>query len=116
MTADASNIRETIKRLCEIEGSQTKFAKRIGATPQKVNNWVNGRNYPSADMVVAISSVYEIPAEHLIDPTAPSVEYSTVRLVDEVEKDAEEMHRCLRKMSETQRTAVLGVARAMVDC
>ena len=116
MTAEQKSLRDLINELCEIEGSQSNFARRIGASPQKVNNWVNGRNEPGADMLVAISNTYKIPVDCLMGPNATNTEYVVVPPSDPITQDADEMNVYMRRMSEKQRSAVLGVARAMVDC
>lgn len=114
MNEGEKTIRELITELCELEGSQSKFARRIGATPQKVNNWVNGRNEPGAEMLLAIASTYKIPADRLVGPNVTGISYAVVPLSDPREQDADEMSVYMRRMNETQRKAVLGVARAMV--
>lgn len=116
MNTEEISLRELIKQLCEAEGSQSNFARRIGATPQKVNNWVNGRNEPGADMLLAISNTYGIPLENIVGPSTTRFEYAFVPLNDPREQDADEMGVYMRRMNDTQRRAVLGVARAMVEC
>lgn len=111
-----NTIQQTIRRLCELEGSQTKFAKRIGATPQKVNNWVNGRNEPGADMLYAISEAYSIPMSSLVDQDRANISRYLSALDPAPSQDADELSIYMSKMTDKQRRAVLGVARAMVDC
>ena len=113
MNTDAPQIQEIIKQLCAAEGSQSKFARRIGATPQKVNNWISGRNEPGADMLFAISRIYEIPMEQLLGATNLDVSFALSN--DKIEKETSEMSCYLKRMTDKQRRAVLGVARAMVE-
>lgn len=116
MNTEEISLRDLIVQLCEAEGSQSKFARRIGATPQKVNNWVNGRNEPGADMLLAISNTYKIPMENIIGPSTTRFEFAVVPPGDPREQDADEMGVYMRKMNESQRRAVLNVARVMVEC
>ena len=113
MGENNDQIRELIIELCKAEGSQVRFAKRIGATPQKVGNWVNGRNNPGADAVVSISKAYGIPVESIVGRS--STEYSFVGLNETICPDIDEVSACMRKMTDKQRQAILAVARAMVE-
>lgn len=115
MNKEEISLRDLIKKLCEAEGSQSKFARRIGATPQKVNNWVNGRNDPGADMLLAISNTYDIPLDSLVGPSTTRASYAVVPFCDPRDQDADEMGVYMRRMNEHQRRAMLGVARAMVE-
>ena len=107
-------ITRMIRELCSKEGSQTRFASRIGASPQKVNNWVNGRNEPNKEMLYAISEAYEIPMSDLIDSDT-RVDVDHVLPLSQHQMDTQEINCCLIQMSENQRKAVLAVARAMVE-
>lgn len=113
MSETSEKIRELVTVLCEKEGSQTRFAKRIGATPQKVNNWVSGRNGPDKGALIAISQAYGIPLEKLI--CEPTIEYSYIKFSENTDPDIDEVGACMKRMNEKQRRAVLNVARAMVE-
>lgn len=109
-----THLAQVVKELCDKEGSQTRFANRIGATPQKVNNWVNGRNEPNKEMIYAISEAYGIPVSALIDSNT-RVEVSHVQPLTPQQQDTQEINCFLVQMNEKQRKAVLAVARAMVE-
>ena len=114
MNIEAPQMRDLVKQLCEAEGSQSRFARRIGASPQKVNNWISGRNEPGAEMLVAISRSYGIPIDDLVNAT--NLEVPVQIPVDEIDREASEINGYLKRMTDNQRSAVLCVARAMVDC
>lgn len=54
------NIRAQIVRLVELEGSRTKFAKRIGVTPQNVYNWIHGNKCPDIERLAQIAKTYSV--------------------------------------------------------
>lgn len=113
MIDESPKIQEIIRQLCEAEGSQAMFARKIGATPQKVNNWISGRNGLSADMLFAISEIYEIPMEQLLD--ASNLDISLVGERGKVDPVTNEISCYFRMMTDTQKRAIVNVARAMVE-
>ena len=109
----SQKVRELITTLCETEGSQTRFAKRIGATPQKVNNWINGRNGPDKGSIIAISQVYGIPVESILGEQV--IEYDFISTPEPFDSDISEIRACFKRMSDKQRRAMVNVAKAMVE-
>jgi len=43
-----------LRKRCEAIGSQAEAARRIGVSPQRVNDWLAGRVKPSGDQVLAL--------------------------------------------------------------
>ncbi len=39
-------------------GSQAKFARKMGVTPQLVNSWVKGKNIPSPENMEKLSKIF----------------------------------------------------------
>ena len=82
-------------------------------TKAAVSAWETGRNRIKADALDQICSILEVDAGSLM-PTKFS--YDTVEFPkSDREKDHEEMAQYMNRMSETQRSAMLGVARAMIE-
>ena len=82
-------------------------------TKATVSAWETGRNRIKADALDQICAILEVNAGNLM-PT--KFTYATTELPTvERESESEEMARYMSRMSETQRSAVLGVARAMVE-
>lgn len=70
----------TIRELVKLEGSQTSFAKKIGATKQAVGNWVNGANAPDIEMIAKIAETYGIS---MSDMLKESVSYHCLDIGDD---------------------------------
>lgn len=46
--------------------TQEEFASKLNVTRQAVSNWENNRNLPDIEMIISISSVFEISLDELI--------------------------------------------------
>lgn len=71
-------------------------------TPTAVYKWENGQTEPNINHLKQLSAILGLDLAEIFG--------------DAEEKPHDEMRRYLDRMSEKQRNAVLGVARAMVDC
>lgn len=82
-------------------------------TKAAVSAWETGRNRIKADALDQICAILEVDAGSLMPS---NLVYSTTELPTiEHDSESEEMARYMSRMSETQRSAVLGVARAMIE-
>ncbi|MDR2884331.1 MAG: helix-turn-helix domain-containing protein [Deferribacteraceae bacterium] len=57
----------TIKKLrIELELTQKEFATRLGVTSHSVQNWENGRSYPSHSTIEHISRIFKVSKNSLL--------------------------------------------------
>ena len=59
-------VRESIAKLAESETSKAAFARKVGATPQTVNHWLNGGMMPPLDVLVRIADAYGLSLDALL--------------------------------------------------
>lgn len=98
------SVRYSIISLIEQEGGPTAFARKVGATPQNVRNWVAGDSCPSIEKLGEIAEVYDVPVGSLMgdrgDVTLPP--------------DEDELLGLYRSMSGQGKAMLLQVARSFV--
>lgn len=75
---------DKIRELVKLEGSNTAFAKRVGASKQAVGNWINGANAPDIEMIATIAKAYGIPLSEML---SNSVTYEVVSLENKKKND-----------------------------
>lgn len=61
------NIQSSLKSLAQHEGSNVKFADRIGESKQSVGHWINGKHVPDIETLAKIASVYRIPLSMILN-------------------------------------------------
>lgn len=59
-------ITRCIEMLVESEPSKAAFARKVGASPQTVNHWLNGGMMPPLDVLVRIADVYGVSIDALL--------------------------------------------------
>ena len=79
-----------------------------------VYGWESGKNKPNADTVWQISEILEIDLRSFFPESEE--ELPCLDLKNPLKTDIEAFENFYSRMNETQRKAVLCVARAMVDC
>lgn len=75
---------DKIRELVKLEGSNTAFAKRVGASKQAVGNWIKGANAPDIEMIATIAKAYGIPLSEML---SNSVTYEVVSLENKKKND-----------------------------
>lgn len=59
---------EHIKRQREeLKLSQSEVAKQLSVTRQTISNWENGKSYPSMEMLIKVSEVYQVSIDSLLN-------------------------------------------------
>lgn len=48
------------------KGNQSAFARNLNVSPQAVQKWVSGPNYPKLETLVKISEITGVPLERII--------------------------------------------------
>jgi len=68
---DLSKISGRIAYICKnfADNSQRKIAQSIGVAPSLVSRWVNDKDFPSAENIKKLCSVYSLRHEWLYDGT-----------------------------------------------
>lgn len=74
-----------------------------------------GKNKPNAEVVAQISKILEIDVRSFFPSDQPSVSYAVVGVDDETNENVKILGDCYRKMDDAQRSAILTVAKAMVE-
>ena len=65
-------LRENIKTLRKAKGvSQEELACRLNVVRQTISKWERGQSVPDAEMLVALSDVFEVPVSTLLGDAAP---------------------------------------------
>lgn len=116
MQETAATIGDAIRTARKQKGmtiEQLAVLMRPPVTKATVSAWETGRNRIKADALDQICAILEVDAGSLM-PT--KFVYATTELpARERDSESEEMALYMSRMSQTQRSAVLGVARAMVE-
>lgn len=50
----------------ELKLSQSEVAKQLSVTRQTISNWENGKSYPSMEMLIKVSEVYQVSIDSLL--------------------------------------------------
>ncbi len=50
----------------ELKLSQSEVAKQLSVTRQTISNWENGKSYPSIEMLIKVSEVYQVSIDSLL--------------------------------------------------
>lgn len=99
-------LRGHIVDMIDAEGSLSGFARKVGATPQNVRNWVAGDSSPSLDKVAEIAAAYGLTAGALLETPGDR------RLTELLPVEADVVA-VMRSMSEDGRRMVLQLAQAL---
>lgn len=51
----------------ELKLSQSEVAKQLSVTRQTISNWENGKSYPSMEMLIKVSEVYQVSIDSLLN-------------------------------------------------
>lgn len=109
---------ERIKQLVEFEGSQAKFSKKVGLSPQSINRIINQGSGVNGDTILAIAQSYpKLSMEWFITgegemwkASEDEIPESSGRSIDDSEK--EEM---MREMIELQKSQINMLKQAILE-
>lgn len=75
---------ENIKQARRNKGlSQEDLAIRLNVVRQTVSKWENNLSVPDSDMLVALSTVLEMPVSALLGETMPETDVETMKSISE---------------------------------
>lgn len=84
MTSDQSknnqirqNVKKAIKQIVKAEGSNKRFADKVGVSKQAVSNWIGSGSAPDIETIAKISNVYDVPVSSMFNG---NIEYSVVNI------------------------------------
>lgn len=101
-------VRHHIVELVEAEKSQSEFARKVGATPQNVRNWIAGDSSPSLDKLADIAEAYGLTPGALLE--MPGDRELTALTPEEAE-----VVELMRSMTGAGRAMLVEVARAFKE-
>lgn len=77
-------LNENIKRLRKAKGlSQEELAVKLNVVRQTVSKWEQGLSVPDADLLIALSEVFETPVSTLLGETPEVTEVDSLKAISE---------------------------------
>ncbi len=77
-------LKENLKRIRKSRGlSQEELAIKLNVVRQTVSKWEQGLSVPDADMLIAISEVFETPVSTLLGETVAETKADDLRAISE---------------------------------
>lgn len=77
-------LNETIKALRKSKGlSQEELAVKLNVVRQTISKWENGLSVPDADLLIALSEVFEIPVSALLGETVVEPKADDLKAISE---------------------------------
>ena len=70
VVVDKTPVRESVQyalvKLCDGEPSKAAFARKVGVSPQNVQNWINGQNMPPVEKLAEIADMYGLSLDSMV--------------------------------------------------